>query len=108
MLWALLITLLIAKLYGGPEEIFMIPNLDRKIKSHIVDQEQKKEILQVTKDAKKEIKEFQKIQKAKLKQIEKLGQSKDVPSEDLIVIYQVYNDARLNMQYVLIDKRLKL
>lgn len=108
MLWAFLISLLIAKLSGGPEEIFMIPNLDKEIKSHIVDKERKSEILLVVKEAKKEIKAFEKLRKNKLKEIEKLGKSKEVPSGELLAIHKVYNDARLNMQSVLIDKRLKI
>ena len=108
MLWAFLIALLLAKLSGGPEEIFMIPNLDKEIKSHIVDKERKNEILLVVKDAKKEIKAFRKLRKNKLKEIEKLGKSKEVPYDDLLAIYKIYNDARLNMQTMLIDKRLNV
>ena len=108
MLWAFLIALLIAKLASGPEEIFMIPKLDKEIKSHVVDKERKNESLLVAKEAKKEIKAFEKLRKDTLKQIEKLGKSKQVPSDELLEIFKVYNNARLNMQSVLNDKRLKL
>jgi hypothetical protein len=108
MLWAFLITLLIAKLSGGPEEIFMIPNLEKEIKSHAVDKERKNEILLVAKEAKKEIKSFEKIRKNQLKEIEKLGKLKSTSSTELFDIYTIYNNARLNMQTVLIFKRLKL
>ncbi len=108
MLWTFLIALLIVKLVGGPAEIFIIPNLDKEIKSHVVDKERKNEILQVVKEGKKEIKAFEKLRKDKLKQIEKLGMSEEVSADELLDIYKVYNGARLNMQSVLIDKRLEL
>lgn len=108
MLWAFLITLLITKLSGVPEEIFIIPDLDKEIKSHVVDKERKKEILQVVKSAKNEIKAFHKLRKNKLKQIAKQGILKENPSEELLDIYKSYHNARLTMQSVLIDKRLKL
>lgn len=56
MLWALLIALLISKLAGGPEEIFMIPKLDKQIETYVAVKDRRKEILMVTKKAKKEIK----------------------------------------------------
>lgn len=108
MLWALLITLLITKLAAGPEEIFMIPKLDKEIKAHIVDKDRKAEIITVAKEAKKEIKALGKVRKEKLKTIKKLGMSKDVPSEDLMVIFEEYQQARLKMQSSLIEKRLKI
>ena len=73
MLWAFLITLLIAKLSGGPEEIFMIPNLDKEIKSHILDKERKDNLLLVVKEAKMEIRAFSKYRKDKPREIEILG-----------------------------------
>lgn len=106
MLWALLIALLIAKLSGGPEEIFMIPKLDKEIKTYVTDNVRKQQILSITKDAKKEIKAFQKIRKSKLKEISKLAQDQNKTSDDLLDIYQVYYDARLNMQKQLIENRL--
>lgn len=108
MIWALLITLLIKTLTGGPEEIFMIPNLEKEIKTSIEDKGRKKELLDIVKFAKGEIKSFDKIRKSKLKQIEKNGKLKDVLSEELYEIYKTYNDDRLNMQTELIRERLAI
>jgi len=108
MLMTFLISLLIVSLVGGPEEIFMLPKFEKEIKSHIQDKDRKNEILQIVRDAKKEIKTFGKLRKGKLKRIDQLGVSKDVSSEQLFEIYNTYNGARLNMQSMLIEKRLSI
>lgn len=108
MLIAFLISLLINSLVGGPEEIFMIPKLEKEIKSHVADKERKNEILQIVKEAKKEIKAFGKFRKSKLKEIEKMGVMREVPSEDMFEVFELYNYARLNLQSDLINKRLAL
>ena len=108
MLWALLIALLITKLSGGPEEIFMIPKLNKEIKAQIVEKDRRGEILDLAKEAKKEIKVFGKIRKSKLKEIKQKGIQREVSSDDLMSIYDEYYQARLAMQASLIEKRLTI
>ncbi|MCG8307253.1 MAG: hypothetical protein MI975_07650 [Cytophagales bacterium] len=108
MLWALLITLLVSKLSGGPEEIFLISGLDKEIKSHIADKERRNELLAISKAARKDIKSFGEIRKNKMKHMDKSGLSKDVSSEQLFELYNSYHEERLKMQAKLIDKRLEI
>ena len=108
MLWAILIALFIATLSGGPEEIFMIPKLDKEIKSHIEDKDRKNEILLVAKEAKKEIKEFGKLKKKNLKQLKKQSRSRDTSTQQLLDLYQTYFNARLSKQSIVIEHRLKI
>lgn len=106
MLWALLITLLIAKISGGPEEIFMTPNLEKQVNTHVIDKARRREIIQVTKKAKKEIKAFGNFRKSKLKQIKKMGASREISTEHLQVTYQTNFDGRVSMQLNLVDQRI--
>ena len=108
MLIAFLISLLVSTLIGGPEEIFMIPKLEKEIKSHIADDERKNEILQIIKEAKKEIKQFGKFRKKKLKEIQKMGVKREVSSDMMFEIFEKYNNTRLSLQSDLIEKRLTL
>ena len=108
MLIAFLVALLIKTLVGGPEEIFMVPNLEKEIKSHVVDNERKSEILQLIKESKKEIKEFSKFRKNKLNEIKKMGVKREVTSEKMFEVYELYHNARLNLQSRLIENRLTL
>ena len=108
MLWALLITLLVTKLSGGPEEVFMIPNFEKEIKAHVVDKDRKKEILLVVKEGKKELKSFNKIRKRKLKEIKEMGASRASTAEQILALYETYHDARLVNQSILTDRRIIL
>ena len=108
MLWALLITLLITKLSGGPEEIFMVDDLKKEIKNNVTDQDRSKEILLLVKEAKTEIKTFGKLRKHKLKQLKKISQDRAVTTEELLNVFQEYFDARMAMQAKLIDDRLQI
>lgn len=108
MLIAFLISMLIHTLIGGPEEIFMVPKLEKEIKSHVVDDERKNEILQIIKEAKKEIKQFRKFRKSKLKEIKKIGAKKEVSSDEMLEVFEIYNNTRLSLQSDLIEKRLIL
>ena len=108
MLIAFLISMLIKTLIGGPEEIFMVPKLEKEIKSHVADNEKKNEILQIIKEAKKEIKEFGKFRKKKLEEIKKMGVKREVPSENMLEVFEIYNNTRLSLQSDLIEKRLAM
>jgi hypothetical protein len=108
MTWYLLIKLLIVILSAGPEEIFMVPKLDKQIKTHVVDKDRRKEIKTVIKEANKEIKVFGKIRKKKLKELSKLSKNRGNSSDQLNNIYQNYFDARLAMQSKLIVHRVNI
>lgn len=55
-----LVTALVILLSGGPDELFLIPKADKKIKTVIVDDNRKTEALELFKKTKKEIKHFNK------------------------------------------------
>lgn len=102
MLWALLIT----KLAGGPEEIFMIPDLKKQIKTHVTDKQRQGIILDEIKCANQEIKAFEKLRKSNLKLIKKRSKSRETTSDELLGLYQTYFDARIIFQNDLIEQRL--
>lgn len=108
MIWVLLINLLLVLLSAGPEEVFLVPNIDKQVKTHVEDNDRKKEIKAIIKEANKEIKDFGKIRKSKLKQLRKLGPNRDISSEQLNTIFQDYFYARKTMQSMLIEHRLNL
>ena len=66
------------------------------------------EIRTVVKEAKQDIMFLGKLKKKKLKQLKKMGQSRDIPTQQLLDTFQVYYDARLDMQEKLIDHRLRI
>ena len=91
MIWALLITMLI-KMIAGPEQLFTVPKLDKEIKTHISDKEQKKELLSIVKTAKKEIKAFNKETDKAKKKLKKLTSSRD---DELDEIKTLFDDIKL-------------
>lgn len=108
MLWALLIALLIAKLSGGPEEIFLLPDFDKKIKKNVNKKDRQAEALEIYKQAKKEVKEFSKYKKKQIKLFEKLTTDQNVPSKEIQLKHKAFHESRRALQESLIDKRLLL
>lgn len=106
MLWALLIILLIRILSGGPQEIFLIPKLEKQIKTYVSDKDRREKLLDITKEAKKEIKAFNKFRKKSLKELRKKSIDKSFSNDELRDLFYDYYNERLKLQTSLIDKRL--
>ena len=107
MLWVLLITLLIRTLSGGPEDVFLVPKLEKQLKTHVVDKGKRDELIQISKTAKSEIKTFKRHRKNKLKEIDILMKNRSVPSGTIYTVYESYQKKRVTLQMSLIDKRLR-
>jgi hypothetical protein len=107
MLIALAISLIARMFGGGPEEIFQVPKLEKEIKTHVVDQDNEQQLLDLTKQAKKEIKAFNKSRGKKMKVMKKSNASKDFTKEMMEELYMAYHDERLELQTKLLAKRLK-
>jgi len=107
MLWVILITLLIRSLSAGPEEVFLVPHLEKQVKSSVVDKEKESRIVEISKAAKKDFKAFHKVRKKKLKTIDKMMGDGSIPSEDIWSVYEEYQQARLEMQARTVDRRLE-
>ena len=108
MLWALLITFLITKLAGGPEEIFMTPDLKKQIKTHVEDKERQGIILDEIKVVKKENKAFGRLRKYHLKKIKKASMIRETTLGQLLVLYQSYFDDRISLQNSFVDHRINI
>ena len=108
MLIALFVAFLVVKIVGGPEEVFMIPKLEKEIKSHVEGKDRKKEILIIFKEGKKDLKSFTKLRKKKLKEIEKMSASRANSMEEIFSVYETLYNARLDYQSRLTDKRLEI
>lgn len=107
MLWVILITLLIKALSGGPEEVFLVPKLEKQIKTHVVDDTKASSLLIISKAAKKDFRSFHKIRKKQLDRIEKMMLDRSVNSEAIFAVFKEYQQARLDMQTSTIDRRLE-
>jgi len=65
----------------GGDSPFVIPNLDKHVKTHVVDDSQKKIVLDLLKDANSERKEVHKTNADYLKELEKLTVSREATQE---------------------------
>jgi hypothetical protein len=107
MLITLLVIYLATLLGGGPEEIFMIPNLKKEIKKNVSDKDRKQNLYLLISDAKKEIKTFRKQQEKDVKKAKKLAGNYNSDFDDLKKIYNDSFENRKKHQAYSIDKRLK-
>jgi len=96
MIWALVITLLVTIL--GGDSPFMVPKLDNYVKTHVVDDSRKDEIIILLKDAKKKRKEVTKVNKKLLKELTKLSLSRETKQADFDQLLKKILEAQTESQ----------
>jgi len=88
---------LVAILFGG-DSPFVIPKLDNYVKTHIVDDGRKNDVLILLKDAKKKRKEVTKINGKLFKELTKLSMSRETKQADfdqlLIIILETQTESQ--------------
>ena len=107
MLIALAFSLIARMFGGGPEEIFQVPKLEKEIKTHVVNEDFKNQLLTLTKAAKKELKSFNKSRSKKMKAMKKANTSREFSKEMMVDLYMEYHNERLMLYDSLLAKRLK-
>ena len=104
----LITTLVILLFFGGPQQSFLIDNLEKGIKKVIDEKDRKKEILAELKDAKRLIKVFNKAGKASRKEFKALNADRETSREALEEIQEARRKKRLAMQHESIEARLSI
>lgn len=102
-----LVTMLVILLSGGPE-IFTIPNVEKKVKTVMVDDHRKTEALDLIKVTKKEIKSFNKELKGDIKMLKNDKYRASLQEEDVVQILENALTKRKDHQSYLVDQRIKL
>ena len=103
-----LVTLLIMHFSNGPGEIFLVPDVDKKIKKIIVEKERKKEALALFRTTKKRISKYNKALNKKNKPLKKEKYRASLSDSDIEQFFQESFEERKRIQGNLIEQRLKI
>jgi hypothetical protein len=103
-----LATLLILLFSGGPEEVFLIPNAEKNLKSIIADKDKKSQAVALFKTTKQEIKAFNKELKQKSKELQNNSYRGNLTEPAVKQLLKESFEHRKNIQSHLIDQRLQL
>ena len=103
-----LTTLIIIIFSGGPEEIFLVPNAEKNLKSIIADKDKKSRAVDLFKNTKQEIKSFNKELKQKNKMLQNNSNRGNLTEPAVEQLLKESFDSRKDVQSHLIDQRLQL
>ncbi len=102
------LALLIALLFGGgPEEIFMVPDLKKEVRKNVTEKQAKKDLYVVISNAKKEIKAFRKKSGKYTKSAKKVAKDYQADLSELESIFDLSINLRKDHQQSMIESRLK-
>jgi len=105
----MLIGLIMAIIFGGGAEsefVSSIPNLQKEIRQHVIDDARKDSLLILVKDYEKAIKKYEKEENQYKKKLNKTSADRGKSTEEFLAVWDNYNQARLGLLSSLIDYRL--
>lgn len=103
-----LATLIILLFSDGPGEIFLVPDVDKKIRKVVLDDDRRKEALNLFKTTKKKISTYSKSQTKKSKSLKKDTYRASLSQSDIEELLQEYYSDRIELQAYLVAQRLKV
>lgn len=100
---------LFAILFGGAaNEVFFIEKLEKAVKVHIEDKDQRKEILTDLKNTKKSVDKFNKGRSKQFKKFQELNVTRSSTEDNFIAYFEALQLERIEFQDNIIDERLKV
>ena len=96
---------LLTILFGGVDP-FLIDRLDKGVKTYVVEDSRKDEILTITKQHKKDVKAFDKLRRTRIKEFKKLDRLAETKASDLENFFAQLPPERIAFQDQAIENRL--
>lgn len=96
---------LLTILFGGVDP-FLIDRLDKGVKTYVVEESRKDEILTITKQHKKDVKAFDKLRRTRIKEFKKLDRLEETKASDLENFFAQLPPERIAFQDQAIENRL--